>query len=424
MTPEITTLPNGLKVVSDPVPHLETATVGMWVDVGSRHEPQALSGISHLLEHMAFKGTETRSARAIAEEIEAVGGYLNAYTSREQTAYYARILKGDLPLAITLLSDILQRSVFDPVELAREQDVIVQEIGQAEDTPDDIIFDHLQEAAYPGQPIGRSILGTEETVRGVTQDALRSWMRDMYRAGGMTLIASGAVDHRALVALAGEAFGGLPQGGAPAHDPMRFAPGEMRRDDDLEQVHIAFGLDGVPVTADDAFAAQVFAMVLGGGMSSRLFQEVREARGLCYAISASSAHYVDGGLVTIYAGTGAKQASDLAAVVADETAALAQNATEEETRRARAQLKAGLLMSLEQPSARAELIAGHLLGFGRVLSVDEQIARLESVDAAAVRTFAARLTGAPARGLALAAIGPVGRLDSHDRIAARFGLAA
>jgi predicted Zn-dependent peptidase len=418
MTVSLTTLSNGLRVVSHKMPELKTLSVGVWVDAGSRYESPPENGISHMLEHMAFKGTEKRSARAIAQEIEQVGGYLNAYTSREQTAYYARVLAEDLPLAVTLLGDILQHSTFDHAELERERSVIVQEIGQALDTPEELVFDFLQERAYPDQPLGRTILGTADIVRGIGRDALKSYMAAHYHAPTMVVSAAGAVDHDRLVALVAETFQALPPQSPRALPPARYAGGDMRVEKDLEQVHLTLGLEGVTYDDPDYFAMQVFVGALGGGMSSRLFQEVREVRGLCYSIYAFSSSYADTGLIGLYAGTGAEDLGELVPVMIGETQALAENCSEEEVTRAKAQLKAGLLMSLESCSGRAEQLARHLLVHGRVIPVDEFVRKIDAVDAPAVRRFGARMLrgGRPA----VAAIGPLKNLEAPDVIAARL----
>ncbi|HVV64124.1 MAG TPA: pitrilysin family protein [Rhizomicrobium sp.] len=422
MNVEITCLSNGLTVVTDPMPQLESAALGVWVNCGGRNEIKPLMGVSHMLEHMAFKGTERRSAREIAEEIEAVGGFLNAYTSREQTAFHARVLKSDAPLALDILSDILIRPTFDEAELERERQVVLQEIGQARDTPDDIIFDHLQATIYPNQPIGWPILGEDETVAALTREHLRAYMRANYLAGGMTLVASGAVAHREVVALAQEVFAGLNPGQAPKPAPARWCGGDMRRIDSLEQAHIAFAFPGVSQTDPDVYTAQVYTTALGGGMSSRLFQEAREKRGLCYSIYAFQQSANDSGVIGVYAGSGETEASEIAPVVAGEMAALAGGATEAEVARARAQLKSALLMGLERPMTRAEQIAGQLFSYGRVLSVEEMTAKLDEVDVAAVRRFGERLMACAAP--ALAALGPIGRIEGYERFAARFGGAA
>ncbi|MDX5361197.1 MAG: insulinase family protein [Alphaproteobacteria bacterium] len=419
MSVEITQLPNGLTVVTDPMPSLASAALGVWVEVGARHERGDEHGLSHMLEHMAFKGTARRSARAIAEEIEAVGGHLNAYTSRDQTAYHARVLAGDVPLGVDILADILRNSTFAPVELERERAVILQEIGEVEDTPDDLIFDLLQEIAYPDQAAGRPILGTRDSVGGLTRDAIRDFLARHYGAAAMTLVASGKVAHAEIVALAEDAFGDMAAGARPQGAPLRFAGGEVRRRRKLEQAHIALGLDGVGYGDPDYFTSQVFSVVYGGGMSSRLFQSVREERGLAYTVFSFASSLADGGMVGVYAGTGASEAAHLLAVVVDELEKLAGDATEEEVARARAQIKAGLLMSYESPAVRAEQIARQLSVWGRVMDVDEVAAAIDAVDAAAVRRFAARLMhGGPP---ALAALGPVQSLEKYATLKKRFG---
>jgi predicted Zn-dependent peptidase len=419
MNVEITKLANGLTVVTDPMPGLESAFAGVWVNTGGRNETRPVMGVSHMLEHMAFKGTERRSARAIAEEIEAVGGYLNAYTSREQTAFHARVLKADVPLGVDLLADILTHPTFEQGELERERQVVLQELGQARDTPDDIIFDHLQAAVYPDQPMGWPILGEEDTVSNFSREQLSEYMAANYRGGSMILAASGAVDHKALVAMAEEKFAELKSGAAAEPRPAVFGGGDMRVKEDLEQAHLTYAFPGVSSSDPDFYVAQAYVTALGGGMSSRLFQEVREKRGLCYSVYAFSQAAADSGMIGIYAGTGEKEAEEISAVIADEMAALAANASEAEVARAKAQMKSSLLMGLERPSTRAEQIVSHLFTFGRVLPVAELIEKLDAIDAAAVRRFGARVmaTSNPAT----AAIGPVGKFESQERFAKRFG---
>jgi predicted Zn-dependent peptidase len=413
------TLPNGLTVVTDPMPHIETATVGVWVEAGARHETAATNGVSHLLEHMAFKGTTTRSAKQIAEEIEAAGGYLNAYTSREQTCFYARVLKGDVALGVDILADILINPLFDAEELAREKKVVLQEIGQSADTPDDIIYDYLQDCAFPGQALGRPILGTEQTVNSFGRAHLRRHLKTHYVGPAMTIIASGNVDHDHVVALASEKFAAIQNASPKAPSKARYKGGEHRRTQKLEQAHVTFGVEGPSVSDPDAVTAQVFATAFGGGMSSRLFQEVREKRGLAYSVSAFCHSFAETGFFGVYAGTGAKECAELAPVVVGELEDMAVSATEEEAARARAQAKAALFMGLEGPSNRAEHIAGQLSAYGRVMSTDEISEKIDAVDAAALRRFAARLL--KTRSPSMAALGPVKALESYARFAARFG---
>jgi predicted Zn-dependent peptidase len=398
------TLSNGFRIVTETMPTLESAAVGLWVQAGGRHERTEENGIAHFLEHMAFKGTARRSALQIAEEIEDVGGYLNAYTSRETTAYYARVLKNDVPLALDVVADIVLNPAFDELEIELERGVILQEIGQALDTPDDIIFDWLQEAAYPDQPIGRTILGPEERVSAFQRDDFRQFVATHYGPGRMILSAAGAVDHDAIVAQAEAIFGTLAPRGPDRPEPAKFRMGERRELKQLEQVHFAMGFES-PSYRDDAFyTAQIYAQALGGGMSSRLFQEAREKRGLCYSIFAQAGAHADTGMITIYAGTSADDIAALADLTVNEMRRTASDVSEAEVARARAQMKAGLLMGLESPSSRAERLARLLAIWDRVPSVAETVARIDAVTRHDVADFAARV--ASAGELAVALYGP------------------
>ncbi|HEX7967925.1 MAG TPA: pitrilysin family protein [Stellaceae bacterium] len=418
MTVRVTTLDNGIRILTDAMDSVETVSLGVWVDVGTRHEPAEVNGVAHLLEHMAFKGTERRSALDIAAEIEAVGGHLNAYTSREHTAYYAKVLKEDMALAVDILADILQHSVFDPKELERERAVILQEIGQAIDTPDDIIFDLFQERAFPDQPMGRPVLGRTEIVGRIDRDTVAGYMRRHYAAPGMLLAAAGNIDHDALVALARRAFVHLPVERAARSEPARYMGGDLREERDLEQVHVVLGFPGFPFGDRDYYAASVVSSALGGGMSSRLFQEVREKRGLAYAIYSFTHAYSDGGLFGVYAGTGEEEVEELMPVLCDEIRKLGDGLEPAELERARAQLKAGLLMSLESTTARCEQQAAHMLVFGQPLDLADMVARIDAVDAAAVARVARRVRAAPPT---LTALGPIGRIEPYRRIAERLG---
>jgi len=419
MNIEISRLSNGLIVATDPMPQLESAAVGVWVNCGARNETKALMGVSHMLEHMAFKGTRRRTARDIAVEIESVGGFLNAYTSRDQTAFHARTLKADVPLAVDILADILTEPTFDKIELERERQVVLQEIGEARDTPDDIIFDYLQSVAYPNQPMGWPILGEEATVGAFGPGDLFAYLRTHYHAGGMTLIASGAVNHADMVRLAEDKLSILAPGETPAAEPACYSGGEMHVGGDLEQAHIAFAFPGVSNLDPDFYVSQVYAGALGGGMSSRLFQEAREKRALCYSIYAFAQSAKDSGLIGVYTGTGESEAAEIGAVVAGEMASLAETATEIEVARAKAQMKSSLLMGLEQPTARAEMMASQIFHYGRVLSVEELVAKLEAVDAAAVRRFGARVMDSLRP--VIATVGPAGKFESYEIFAGRFG---
>jgi predicted Zn-dependent peptidase len=415
MSVEVTHLASGLTVVTDDMPHLETASLGVWVGSGSRDERADEHGISHLLEHMAFKGTTRRTARQIAEEIEAVGGDINAATSVETTAYYARVLKADVPLALDVLSDILAGPTFDPDELAREQNVIVQEIGATEDTPDDLVFDYLQNTAFPNQPVGRSILGTRDSVCSFDAARLRAYLSRNYRGPDMVISAAGAVDHKSVVREAERRFATFQGPAAPIPEPARFGGGSRIETRDLEQAHIALALEGVPQRDPALFSMQVFSNILGGGMSSRLFQEVRETRGLCYSIYSFHMSYSDTGLFGLYAGTDASDVPELMRVVIGEIASAAETINETEVARAKAQMKAGLLMALESSGARAEQLARQIMAYGRPLPVAELVARIDAVTVdsarAAGRTLIARSRPA------ITALGPDRGLESAATIA-------
>ncbi|KZY04090.1 MULTISPECIES: M16 family metallopeptidase [unclassified Sulfitobacter] len=413
-------LSNGFRIVTEHMPGLASASVGIWVNAGGRHELQQQNGIAHFLEHMAFKGTATRSSLQIAEAIEDVGGYINAYTSREVTAYYVRVLENDVALGLDVIADILRNPVLDDSEIETERGVILQEIGQALDTPDDVIFDWLQEEAYPDQPIGRSILGPAERVSSFSRDDLRSFIADHYGPEQMILAAAGAVDHDEIVRLAEKLFGDMPAKPLFDVEAARFRGGEIRQIKPLEQAHFALGLESPGYKADDIYIAQIYASALGGGMSSRLFQEIRESRGLCYTIFASAGAYADTGMMTIYAGTSAEQLPELATITIDEMKRAAADMSPAEVARARAQMKAGLLMGLESPSNRAERLARLVQIWDRVPPLDETIARIDAVTTGDVRDFAETMAlGAPA---ALALYGPVdgapGLAQLQDRRAA------
>ncbi|WP_128253794.1 M16 family metallopeptidase [Falsirhodobacter deserti] len=417
MTVRLTTLPNGFRIVTEDMPGLKSASVGVWVTAGGRHERAEQNGIAHFLEHMAFKGTARRTSLQIAEAIEDVGGYINAYTSREMTAYYARVLEDDVPLALDVIGDILLNPVFDPREIEVERGVILQEIGQALDTPDDIIFDWLHEVSYPDQPFGRTILGPEERVAKFTRDDLCGFVAEHYGPEKMILAAAGAVDHDAIVAQATELFGGRARGPAQTIAPADFIGGECRRAKTLEQAHFALSFAAPDYRAPDVYTAQVYAMAMGGGMSSRLFQKIREERGLCYTIFAQAGAYEDTGQVTIYSGTSGAELGDLTGLTIDELKRAADDMTTAEVDRARAQMKAGMLMGLENPSSRCERIARLLAIWGRVPELEEAVEKIDAVTAEDVCAYAGRLLSAPT---AMALYGPVDAAPGLEAIRQRL----
>ncbi|PSL19618.1 M16 family metallopeptidase [Shimia abyssi] len=417
MTVELHTLSNGFRVVTEHMPGLESAAVGIWVNVGGRHERPHENGIAHFLEHMAFKGTKRRNALEIAEAIEDVGGYINAYTSREVTAYYARVLKDDVALALDVVGDIVLNPVFDPVEIEIERGVILQEIGQALDTPDDVIFDWLQERAYPNQPLGRTILGEGAHVRGFGRDDFSAFVSEHYRPERMVLSAAGGIDHDEIVRLAEELFGHLERGPGITVAPAKFGGGEFRTEKELEQAHFALGLESPDYRSPDIYSAQIYTTALGGGMSSRLFQEIREKRGLCYSIFAQTGAYADTGMTTIYAGTSGGQIAELEQITIDELKRAAEDMNPTEIARARTQMKAGLLMGLESPSSRAERLARMLAIWDRIPALSETVERIDAVTDADVRRIAEHMAVAARPALAL--YGPVSSAPDLDTLQRR-----
>jgi predicted Zn-dependent peptidase len=418
VTTRISTLANGLRVVSEDMPQLQTASIGVWVDVGARYESADINGVSHLLEHMAFKGTKRRSALAIAEEIEAVGGQVNAYTSREQTAYYAKVMKEDVGLAVDILADILQHSTFAEDELERERAVVIQEIAQTHDTPDDVVFDQFQEIVYPDQPLGRTILGPAAQVENYSRVVLADYMGRHYSAQRMVVVGAGRLDHDALVEQVESVFNTLPNAEPSDGLTAKYKGGDARTSRDLEQAHLVIGFDGIAYGDADFYTVQLLSTLLGGGMSSRLFQEIRERRGLAYAVFSFASSYTDGGVFGVYCGTGPDKLSELTPVIADELLKVCETVTSEEVDRARAQLKSGLLMSLESSSSRCERLGRHMLIFNRSIAIDEMVAEIDAIAAGDVVRVARRIF----RGSrpSLAALGPISGLENYDRVAERF----
>ena len=391
----LTTLANGVRVVTRSMPHVETVALGLHVDTGARLETEGTNGVAHLLEHMVFKGTRTRTARAIAEEIEDVGGSLNAYTARDMTVFHARLLADDTALGIELIADLVRSPRFDEDELEREKAVVLQELGEARDTPDDIVFDHLQAAAYPDQSIGRSILGSEASIAALTATDLRDWLSVQYRGGSCIVAAAGKVDHDALVSLSERLFGDLDPGVRPPAAPAVFAPGVHHDRRKFEQAHLTLGAPAPGHHDADYDAIALFVTAVGGGASSRLFQELREERGLAYSVYASTTPYADAGLFSVYLATAKKDAGraiDLAVKVLGDTAS---GLRPDELARAKAQVRAGLLMSLESPGGWAEYLARQLLAHGRIKAPADLVARIDAVDLDTVRAAAGRMLAGP-----------------------------
>ena len=415
MSVKLHTLSNGFQIVTEHMPGFQSASLGIWIKAGGRHERAEENGIAHFLEHMAFKGTKSRSALQIAEMIEDVGGYINAYTSREVTAYYTRVLKEDVALSINLLFDILQNSIFEEKEIEVERGVILQEIGQSLDTPDDVIFDWLQDISYPDQALGRTILGPSERVKNFSRANLIDFIAQHYHPERMILSAAGGIDHDEIIRLAEASFGTLPMRAAPENfGKAKFVGGEFRKEKSLEQAHVALAFESPSYRDDDIYTAQIYSVALGGGMSSRLFQEIRENRGLCYTIFAQAGAFSDTGMITIYAGTSEAQVPDLMSLTFDELRRAAEDMSSNELERARAQMKAGMLMGLESASNRAERLARQVQVWGYVPDLEETVAKIENVTLDRLRSFSEHIASkAPA---ALALYGPIQNAPTLNEI--------
>jgi processing peptidase subunit beta len=398
------------------MPHATTVSIGIWVNAGARDEAAHEQGIAHMLEHMAFKGTKRRDAQAIATEVEDVGGYMNAHTSREETAYYLRLLPEDMPLAIDILADILTESTLPDIEIERERGVIIQEIGQSVDTPDDLVFDLFAKSAHASHTLGRPILGTIDSVSNFGRGDLDGFMRRHYGAGQMLVCAAGAVDHDDITRRIEDRLGGLQT----AVDTTRHSPvwtaGRHVIQRDLEQTHVVFGLPGLAATDDDRFAAMALSTLLGGGMSSRLFQEIREKRGLCYSIFSFASMLSDSGQFAVYAGTSAAQVDEMLGVVCAEINAVAAHVSAEEVARAKAQLRASLLMARESVASCTDALARQITLFGQPSDDAEFLAAIDDIDVSKVINVAQRLIagGAPA----LAAVGPSTDIMRNEALAA------
>ena len=418
MSVDITRLANGINVVTHTMPHLETVALGIWVKAGARDERPEENGISHFLEHMAFKGTTRRSAQAIAEDIESAGGEINAATGMETTTYYARVLKNDWALALDILADILTESVLDPGEFERERDVILQEIAAAHDQPDDLVFDLAQRACYGSHPLGRSILGTSELIGGVTREQMLAWRGRHYWGSRIVVAAAGNVDHRDFAEEAQRLLGSIEAGQDPQRESPEFLPTSHLADKPLDQAHVVLAFAAPGYRDPEIYVLQVLSSILGGGMSSRLFQEVREKRGLCYSVFSFGSAYEDAGQFGVYAATSPEHSLELMDITAAVMLSLARGVTDAEIARAKAQLKASLVMNLESASSRADQIARQFLAFGRVPPISTLVAKIEAVSAAQVRELAGRLF--KSRTPAFSAVGHLAGLSTYDTIVSSF----
>ncbi len=380
MTIKLNKLSNGFQVITEKIPGIKTVSVGVWIKVGGRHETNNQTGLAHFLEHMAFKGTEKRTAVDIVNQIENVGGYMNAYTSREVTNYYMRVLPENTELAIEILHDILLNSIFDEKEIDLERNVILQEIGQYLDTPDEIIFDWLQEISYPNQSVGRSILGYEKLVKSYCRDDLLNFTKKHYIPNKMILCAAGDVSHQKILDLSEKLFGNMKNSIPDFANKCDFVGGSLFKKKNLEQTHLAMSFETSGLKSEDIYANQIFSIILGGGMSSRLFQEVREKRGLCYSIYSSIDALSDSGTLTIYAGTNKEKISELSSIIIKEIKKVSNKIDQKELERSKAQIKAGILMGMESTPSRCERLSRSLITWNKIKTLDEIIKKIDKVN--------------------------------------------
>lgn len=414
---QMTELDSGLRVITDHVPSVDSVALGVWVGVGTRDEDLVHNGVAHMVEHMLFKGTKKRSGQDIVQEIESVGGHMNAYTSREMTSYHCHLIKDHTNLALDVIADMVQHYTMPEAEVEKERQVILQEIGMCNDTPDDLIFDQYFETAYPGQALGAPILGTSDIVGSMQRSTLIDYVCRFYTPGRMVVSAAGNVDHYKLVKTVESLFDHLPPDSAQEKISAAYQGGEIRTQKDLEQSHIILGFQGLPRLDDNYYSAQALSAILGGGMSSRLFQEIRENRGLVYSIYSFHSSYRDDGVFGIYAGTGAQDLKELVPVVCEEIKKITDDITEEEVARAKAQLKSALLMARESMMTRADQQAKYMLLRDKPIDIAAITKRIDGLSVASVRRAAQSIfSSAPT----LAGLGPVDHLESFDSIAQRL----
>ena len=417
MTTEIHKLTNGFTILTDHLPHVETITAGVWVGVGARNETAEKNGVSHFLEHMAFKGTANRSVEDIALSVESAGGHINAYTGPDATAYFVRMMAEDRPLGTDILADIVLNSTFPPEELERERGVILQEIDGYADEPESVCHEAANRVYWPDQALGRSILGPREIIAAMPRSTIAGYMADNYRAGRMVLAVSGNIDAEAVRGQAESLFGGIEPESDLYREPAVFGGGEERIERDSEQVHLSLGFGGLSLHDPDYHAQQILAGVLGGGMASRLFREIREKRGLVYSIYASANAFSDGGILSFHAGTGPALIGDLIPVLCDELNGVRTRVTQDEIDRAKRQIKSSLAMSLEATMRRADRMSQQILRYGRVVPVAETMANLDAVTTERVQAVADRIFSGP---VGVAAVGKLDRLDGVGDIQARL----
>jgi predicted Zn-dependent peptidase len=387
----IITNSNKLRIAVDEVPNLETVAIGVFVKTGSRNETLAINGISHFLEHMAFKGTKTRTAKQIAEEFESIGGYINAYTSREKTVYYVKVLKQHACFAIEFLADILQNSVFDPIEVEKERQVILQEVAMTNDTPDDIIFDYFQEQAFNKQPIGRSILGKQSNIKKFNSQHFVDYISSQYNYQNMAIAVAGNVKTDQIANWVDKYFVNFGTNNIKPFEQAKYTGGIIKKAKKLEQVQVVLGFEGLAYTSQKYYAKQILTMILGSGMSSRLFQQIRENLGLAYATYAFNSCYCDSGVLAIYGGTAVDKLSLFLQATKEEISKIQQHISDSEMQKVQTQFLASLAMAKESTNSRMQRIGNDILDYNKIYSDQELIDEFMSINKQAVYDIAQQI---------------------------------
>ena len=413
----VSTLDNGLRIVTHHMPAFESVTFGVWNNVGSRDEHEKINGTAHFLEHMAFKGTKTKSAKQIAEKIDSVGGFINAYTSEETTAYFVKLLEQDLQVGIDVISDILQNSTFESKELETERGVILQEIGMYLDDPSEMVGDYWQKTAFPDQPVGRLIIGTKEIIQSIEREKIINFMQSNYHPTKMIVSAAGKINHDKLVEQITNSMTNLPKGKISERIKAIYKGGEYREDKELEQIHLVLGFEGLDFYDDDYYALKIYSAIMGAGMSSRLFQEIREKRGLVYSIYASARSFYDTGTFQVVAGTGKEEIKELLPVLCDELHNSPKNLTEKEIEKSKTQLKAATLMSLESTMSNAGLAVHQLFTEGKLIDIQEILEKINNVTRTSIEKVANKILSSKPT---ISSIGPIKSLETLDKIQNRL----
>ena len=387
MDTKISQLGNKLTIATDTISNFETVSLGLFVNIGSVNENSKQIGISHFLEHMAFKGTTKRTALDISYAIESVGGFINAFTSKEMTAFHVKVLKDNIDLAVDIISDIVQNSTFDKIEFEKERGVIIQEIRQLNDSPDDLVFDMFQSKCFEGEKLGTQILGAEEDILSYSPSDLNHYMKSKYTTDKIVFAASGNIDHEKFKILAEKYTPELNSFSVPSVEKQIYKGGFIFKKKELEQTHLVYGLEGLSHTNDSKFALSILTTILGGGMSSRLFQEVREKRGLVYTIFSFNSNYKDTGTFGIYAACEDKKAKEVIDIIRSECEKIKEDISDEELRKAKTQLKASLLMGLESSSTRMERLANQILLHKKISSPSETSQKIEDIQLDSVKNL-------------------------------------